>query len=120
MHSLLQRSKVRALSSAGSEHLPYKQGVTGSNPVSPTKSLTLLRLFFIFLTDRQHTTEVQCIPNSFGRATGSNPVSPTTSPTDAGLFYCPISLQDPLDPIDSNPIAQKKKRTESYKTALFT
>jgi hypothetical protein len=26
-----------AISSAGSEHLPYKQGVTGSNPVSPTK-----------------------------------------------------------------------------------
>ena len=24
------------ISSAGSEHLPYKQGVTGSNPVSPT------------------------------------------------------------------------------------
>ena len=27
----------REISSAGSEHLPYKQGVTGSNPVSPTK-----------------------------------------------------------------------------------
>ena len=27
----------RELSSAGSEHLPYKQGVTGSNPVAPTK-----------------------------------------------------------------------------------
>ena len=26
----------RALSSVGSEHLPYKQGVTGSNPVGPT------------------------------------------------------------------------------------
>ena len=25
-----------ALSSVGSEHLPYKQGVTGSNPVGPT------------------------------------------------------------------------------------
>ena len=29
---------VRALSSVGSEHLPYKQGVTGSNPVGPTSS----------------------------------------------------------------------------------
>jgi hypothetical protein len=28
--------KKRAFSSVGSEHLPYKQGVTGSNPVSPT------------------------------------------------------------------------------------
>lgn len=27
----------REISSAGSEHLPYKQGVTGSNPVSPTE-----------------------------------------------------------------------------------
>ena len=27
---------MRALSSVGSEHLPYKQGVTGSNPVGPT------------------------------------------------------------------------------------
>ena len=26
----------RAISSAGSEHLPYKQGVGGSNPSSPT------------------------------------------------------------------------------------
>ena len=25
-----------AISSAGSKHLPYKQGVTGSNPVQPT------------------------------------------------------------------------------------
>ena len=28
------------ISSAGSEHLPYKQRVTGSNPVSPTKPHT--------------------------------------------------------------------------------
>ena len=26
----------RALSSVGSEHLPYKQGVVGSNPTGPT------------------------------------------------------------------------------------
>ena len=26
------------ISSVGSEHLPYKQGVTGSNPVGPTSS----------------------------------------------------------------------------------
>ena len=29
-------SVKRGVSSAGSEHLPYKQGVTGSNPVRPT------------------------------------------------------------------------------------
>jgi hypothetical protein len=28
---------ARELSSAGSEHLPYKQRVTGSNPVAPTE-----------------------------------------------------------------------------------
>src|SRR5690606_27008947 len=30
------KRKERRISSAGSEHLPYKQGVTASNPVSPT------------------------------------------------------------------------------------
>ena len=34
-HWLSEKNK-REISSAGSEHLPYKQGVTGSNPVSPT------------------------------------------------------------------------------------
>jgi hypothetical protein len=35
----LQRFKSkRVVSSVGSEHLPYKQRVTGSNPVLPTKS----------------------------------------------------------------------------------
>ena len=32
--------EVRAFSSAGSEHLPYKQRVGGSNPSTPTKSWT--------------------------------------------------------------------------------
>ena len=31
-----QGSKIRAFSSAGSEHLPYKQRVGGSNPSTPT------------------------------------------------------------------------------------
>ena len=30
----------RAISSVGSEHLPYKQGVVGSNPTSPTQKVT--------------------------------------------------------------------------------
>ncbi len=29
--------KVREFSSVGSEHLPYKQGVIGSTPITPTK-----------------------------------------------------------------------------------
>ena len=32
----LHSSNERALSSVGSEHLPYKQGVVGSNPTGPT------------------------------------------------------------------------------------
>ena len=39
----------RAHSSAGSEHLPYKQGVIGSNPIGPTldkKRNTNVFLFF--------------------------------------------------------------------------
>ena len=35
------RSLKREHSSAGSEHLPYKQRVTGSNPVVPTKKPTI-------------------------------------------------------------------------------
>ena len=35
---------LRALSSVGSEHLPYKQGVTGSNPVGPTLIIKQLRI----------------------------------------------------------------------------
>ena len=34
---LASLKEPREFSSAGSEHLPYKQRVTGSNPVTPTK-----------------------------------------------------------------------------------
>jgi hypothetical protein len=43
---------LREISSAGSEHLPYKQRVTGSNPVSPTqyrKPFKQLKPFFYCL-----------------------------------------------------------------------
>ncbi len=40
--------KCRAVSSVGSEHLPYKQGVTGSNPVPPTHWSLLCRLNNVF------------------------------------------------------------------------
>jgi hypothetical protein len=44
------RLRERELSSAGSEHLPYKQRVTGSNPVAPTKkALTEMLRLFIYL-----------------------------------------------------------------------
>ena len=43
------KTKNRAFSSAGSEHLPYKQRVGGSNPSTPTKERSQVDcgLFFI-------------------------------------------------------------------------
>ena len=37
----------REHSSAGLEHLPYKQGVTGSNPVAPT-TLKVIKFFIVY------------------------------------------------------------------------
>ncbi len=48
MHPLLQKSKCREHSSAGSEHLPYKQRVTGSNPVAPTTESRAIRGIFFY------------------------------------------------------------------------
>ena len=48
--------KTRAFSSAGSEHLPYKQRVGGSNPSTPTYEKTchqqMTGLFFYFQTTK--------------------------------------------------------------------
>ena len=50
---LHSQSKTRAFSSAGLEHLPYKQRVGGSNPSTPTslktRILTRMRVFFVFI-----------------------------------------------------------------------
>jgi hypothetical protein len=43
--ALAKELKLREFSSAGSEHLPYKQRVTGSNPVTPTKPDSNIGLF---------------------------------------------------------------------------
>ena len=49
LHSL---TRTRAFSSAGLEHLPYKQRVGGSNPSTPTsfktRILTRMRVFCFF------------------------------------------------------------------------
>jgi hypothetical protein len=46
--------KEREFSSVGSEHLPYKQRVTGSNPVTPTKTESRKEIcgFFVFKANR--------------------------------------------------------------------
>ena len=49
--TISQGSKIRAFSSAGSEHLPYKQRVGGSNPSTPTREEQgNLLLFFCLCT----------------------------------------------------------------------
>src|SRR5690606_387927 len=74
------RVNERAISSVGSEHLPYKQGVTGSNPVSPTTFQTSKReSFFCKYIDRAiSSVGSEHLPYKQG-VTGSNPVSPTIS-----------------------------------------
>ena len=52
--NLIFKNTFRAFSSAGSEHLPYKQRVGGSNPSTPTKKVVqeIVRLFFcVFIDD---------------------------------------------------------------------
>ena len=52
----LQSLKERAISSVGSEHLPYKQGVVGSNPTSPTtltQQYSGIAGFFVFVPPSQ-------------------------------------------------------------------
>jgi hypothetical protein len=47
--------KKRELSSAGSEHLPYKQRVGGSNPSAPTKASGIPGAFlFVCMSQRPH------------------------------------------------------------------
>ncbi len=83
--SLLRRT--RAFSSAGSEHLPYKQRVGGSNPSTPTKQQENLVLrkatdFRAFSSaGSEHLPYKQ-------RVGGSNPSTPTTKLSTSESFFC--------------------------------
>ncbi len=44
-----EKTSYRAFSSAGSEHLPYKQRVGGSNPSTPTKKSSYIKKLLLFL-----------------------------------------------------------------------
>jgi hypothetical protein len=48
-------NKERALSSVGSEHLPYKQRVVGSNPTVPTRGKLINQLpsFYLLIIDSE-------------------------------------------------------------------
>ena len=64
-------TKVRAFSSVGSEHLPYKQRVGGSNPSTPTKTITSRQSLRAFSSvGSEHLPYKQ-------RVGGSNPSTPT-------------------------------------------
>ncbi len=50
------RDSKRAISSVGLEHLPYKQGVVGSNPTSPTEKAGPVHLCGAFCFPNGSTT----------------------------------------------------------------
>gem|GEM_PF-5631660 len=52
---MLNNNKEKAIA-INTRHLPYKQGVTGSNPVVPTKALQFARLFFSTYIIMNYTT----------------------------------------------------------------
>ena len=85
---LCNPKRKREHSSAGLEHLPYKQGVTGSNPVAPTKTEKVLSENLLrnlpeperqreMEETREHSSAgLEHLPYKQG-VTGSNPVAPT-------------------------------------------
>ena len=78
LHPLSKEGIQRELSSAGSEHLPYKQRVTGSNPVAPTNSHLQRWLFSFKEADRAiSSVGSEHYLDKVG-VTGSSPVLPTS------------------------------------------
>ena len=86
------RKETRALSSAGSEHLPYKQRVGGSNPSAPTPFIRAT--FGIGI----HNPNLRALSSAGSehlpykqRVGGSNPSAPTTRDCyfKQSLFYYP-------------------------------
>ena len=81
----------RAFSSAGSEHLPYKQRVGGSNPSTPTTKIDKPPSKFskvAFLHFRAFSSAgSEHLPYK-QRVGGSNPSTPTTESTFWVDFFC--------------------------------
>ena len=82
------RKETRALSSAGSEHLPYKQRVGGSNPSAPTPFIRAT--FGIGI----HNPNLRALSSAGSehlpykqRVGGSNPSAPTTIPIKLSFPY---------------------------------
>ena len=70
--SQLTKRPFRAFSSAGSEHLPYKQRVGGSNPSTPTP----IKSLFQFVLGAFSSAGSEHLPYK-QRVGGSNPSTPT-------------------------------------------
>ncbi len=66
---------MRALSSAGSEHLVYTQRVSGSNPLAPTHKIPVKGA--LSSAGSEHLVYTQ-------RVSGSNPLAPTKNNTHQG------------------------------------
>ncbi len=112
--------KQRALSSAGSEHLPYKQRVGGSNPSAPTLILNanIKSIRALSSAGSEHLPYKQ-------RVGGSNPSAPTLilnaniksirALSSAGSEHLPYKQRVG----GSNPSAPTKKEQEDLFFLLF-
>ena len=111
MHRFLRE---RAFSSAGSEHLPYKQRVGGSNPSTPTKKASLLRGFF-FLYNTHFTsrniTILQTLCFTFPTHQHNQPAISFT--TSKGTQY----RRNPYPPSKGTHFAKRKSRNASIPTS---
>ena len=89
--------KQRALSSAGSEHLPYKQRVGGSNPSAPTLILNanIKSIRALSSAGSEHLPYKQ-------RVGGSNPSAPTKKEQEDLFFLLFLHIVLALYRVPSN------------------
>ena len=88
---LFEKSSKRALSSAGSERLPYKQRVGGSNPSAPTNRI-LFEIQKKLYTDSSISIRTLSSAGSERlpykqRVGGSNPSAPTSRQVQFALVF---------------------------------
>ena len=74
----------REFSSVGSEHLPYKQRVGGSNPSTPTRVFEKSKTFFV--SKNLHLLYKQRV--GAVRRLASNPSTPTKASEKSEAFLC--------------------------------
>ena len=72
LHSISRReiwleSYIREYSSVGLEHLPYKQRVIGSNPITPTKRTARTILLFFFYIKWANENKIATTYNKNGK-----------------------------------------------------